>query len=75
MTTSSGLDNLREVFTFEVKNVSSYELGKARHGKLPPEPQPDTETASDTLETGESIEEVLTGINAEIRKVSLINII
>lgn len=35
LTTSKDLDSLREKFTFSVDGISSYELGKAQHGKMP----------------------------------------
>jgi hypothetical protein len=35
MSLYSDLDHLREKFTFNVDNLSSYELGKAQHGKIP----------------------------------------
>lgn len=38
LTTSKDLDDLRERFTIFIANVTSYELGKAEHGKMP-EPQ------------------------------------
>lgn len=35
MTTSEDLDHLRKMFTFNVNNITSYELGKTQHGKVP----------------------------------------
>lgn len=35
LTTSKDLDDVRERFTFSISNVTSYELGKAEHGKMP----------------------------------------
>lgn len=35
MTTSKDIQMLLEQFTFEVANISSYELGKSQYGKLP----------------------------------------
>jgi len=35
LTTSKDLDDIRERFTFSIDNVTSYELGKAEHGKMP----------------------------------------
>lgn len=74
LTTSSDLDNLREVFTFEVKNVSSYELGKARHGKIPAAPTITDESEGKKriiLESGESLEETLAFMQTEIDKVCI----
>ena len=35
MTTSKDLDEIREKFTFSIKAVMAYHLGKAQHGSLP----------------------------------------
>jgi kinetochore protein Mis18 len=35
LTTSKELDDIRERFTFFIDKVTSYELGKAEHGKMP----------------------------------------
>ena len=35
VTTSRDLDSLREKFTFNLDQLTSYELGTAQHGKLP----------------------------------------
>ena len=35
LTTSRDLDDLREKFTFTCDGISSYELGKSQHGKMP----------------------------------------
>ena len=34
VTTSTDLDHLREKFTFNIDSITSYELGKAQHGKM-----------------------------------------
>ena len=35
ITTSKDLDTVRERFTFHIDSISSYQLGKSQHGKLP----------------------------------------
>jgi hypothetical protein len=35
VTTSKDLDHVREKFTFSIDSITSYELGKAQHGKIP----------------------------------------
>jgi hypothetical protein len=35
VTTSKDLDHVREKFTFSIDAITSYELGKAQHGKIP----------------------------------------
>ena len=35
VTTSKDLDEVREKFTFNIDSITSYELGKAQHGKMP----------------------------------------
>ncbi|KAJ1404712.1 yippee zinc-binding/DNA-binding /Mis18, centromere assembly-domain-containing protein [Ochromonadaceae sp. CCMP2298] len=35
VTTSVDLDHVREKFTFNIDSITSYELGKAQHGKMP----------------------------------------
>ncbi len=35
LTTSKDLDSFREMFTFDIKSISSYELGKSPLGNLP----------------------------------------
>jgi hypothetical protein len=35
LTTSEDLDHLRKMFTFNVNNIISYELGRTQHGKNP----------------------------------------
>ena len=75
MTTSGDLDNLRDVFTFEEINVSSYQLGNAQHGKMPVESMlrtPIDEEYSKNailLETGESLQETLSGLQTKIQMV------
>lgn len=59
------MQSLLEQFTFEVKNISSYELGKSQYGKLPemssveggPEEETETEQRKDLSSTVLSLSE------------------
>ena len=64
------MDNLREAFTFDTKNVCSYELGKARHKR---EASYDTDLGaqnSKILEKLELVQQSVRDMETEIRKVS-----
>lgn len=68
------MDDVREVFTFDVNNVSSYELGKARHGRIPSEApltSSDKENKNDVIvmETCLALQDTLSNMQTEIQKV------
>mmetsp|Transcript_19517 Transcript_19517/g.36375 ORF Transcript_19517/g.36375 Transcript_19517/m.36375 type:complete len:213 (+) Transcript_19517:147-785(+) len=72
VTTSSDLDDLREVFTFDANCVASYELGTARHGKLTSESagSSNKETKNDALmESNAALQDALTNVLTEITKI------
>lgn len=69
LTTSRDVDNLREAFTFDTKNVCSYELGKARHKR---EASYDTDLGaqnSKILEKLELVQQSVRDMETEIRKI------
>jgi hypothetical protein len=60
VTTNTNLDTIREKFTFDIDSISSYEVGKAQHGKsVEPEVAKPSDDVTTTTETAEISEEVL----------------
>lgn len=67
LTTSRDLDSLREKFTFSVEGISSYELGKAQHGKMP-DPVP-LETAAAASADDAGISASVVSLGEEVFKI------
>ena len=55
------------MFTFDIKSITSYELGKARHGKLPT--SADSKSDAGALQTSETLQKAIDNIQNEIQKV------
>ncbi len=67
--TTIGMDNIREKFTFDVDSISSYELGKAQHGRVI-----DPRTIADNV-SGEAATENTSALTEEVLKVCRLIII
>jgi hypothetical protein len=63
VTTSRDLDHIREKFTFNINEISSYELGKAQHGKLP-EPMEQIAVRDSPIPNKNSLEEDVLKVNS-----------
>jgi hypothetical protein len=71
ITASKDIQILLEQFTFEVKNISSYELGKSQYGKLPDMvADKDNADLSEGSQT-DDLRDTLTYMQEEIGKVKL----
>lgn len=71
LTTSRDLDELREKFTFTCEGISSYQLGKSQHGKMP-EPTGLSEIAAPTSTSSvdlQTMEQTVSGLNEEVLKI------
>lgn len=74
LTTSRDLDDLREKFNFAIENVTSYELGKSQHGKMPEPLQlqnnsnnnnhSDNDNDGNNIQNGKNVEEIIFKIQA-----------
>ena len=74
LTTSRDLDDLREKFTFTCDGISSYELGKSQHGKMPEPIVPaDGEAGgaggAGSALLGAEVAETVAGLNEEVFKI------
>lgn len=70
VTTSKDLDHVREKFTFNIDEITSYELGKAQHGKMPepievsaaPVDMPVEESDTKLVAVQEDVDKVCNGV-------------
>ena len=69
LTTSKDLDSLREKFTFSVDGISSYELGKAQHGKMPEPVALEADAAEAPTADAGSLGASLATLNEEVFKI------
>jgi len=69
LTTSRDLDDLREKFTFTCDGISSYELGKSQHGKMPDPIPVDNSSSAAAHGAGSDIASTVTELNQEVFKI------